>query len=161
MAVPQFADTPTQRPRPDRSIATFINGSDAVLSKPVGLRVRISRERTVPGAQMSQSTSLSSEPQIVSAACDRINHVLSESGNLDSSGTSFLESSQTTFDGRKPNVFIRRSMQWPHTLRFQTGNRVGDKGAVAEAFKTSRTTNPYISLAIFEQGSHGWCMSDE
>src|SRR5262245_9047408 len=50
-SVSQFANTTIERPGPDRSVATLIYRIDAVLSKSVGLRVRLGRDCAMNIAQ--------------------------------------------------------------------------------------------------------------
>jgi hypothetical protein len=47
-------------------------------------------------------------------------------------------------------VIVRVSVQWPHAVRFQAGDRVSGKCAVAQALKASGASNPYVSFAVLK-----------
>ena len=65
-----------------------------------------------------------------------------------------LQPSQTTLNGRNPSAAAGVNVQWPHTLRFQIGKRVGNEGAVSQSLEAARAADPYVSLPIFEERSH-------
>src|SRR5882762_2610941 len=100
MAIPEFANTTVERPGPDCSVATQINRIDAVLSEAVGLRVCPGRDRAVNVVQMSQSTALSSNPQVIlPISGDGIDNIVDKSSGRDCPVFSSFQPAQTTIDG--------------------------------------------------------------
>src|ERR1700728_151989 len=154
MTILQLAYTTTEGPGPDGTITTPIDCVHPVLCEAVCLRVGLGCKRIARVAQMGESTLLSSHPDIIlGSAGNGVDDIVGDP--IDSDDPSFfsLQPSQTALNGRNPSAAAGVNVQWPHTLRFQTGKRVRNQGAVSQSLEAARATDPDVSLPIFEQRS--------
>src|SRR5882757_6640532 len=104
---------------------------------------------------MGESTLLSSHPEIILASAGNgVNDIVGDPVGGDNPTLFSLQPSQTTLNGRNPSSAAGVNVQWPHTLRFQIGKRVGNEGAVSQSLEAARATDPDVSLPIFEERSY-------
>src|ERR1700719_1764228 len=161
MTVFELAYTTIEGPGPDRTITTTIDRVNAVLGEAVCLRVGLGRKRIDGVAQMGESTLLSSHPDIILASAGNgVDDIVGDPIGADNPTFSFLEPSQTTLNGRNPSAAAGVNVQWPHTLRFQIGERGGNESAVPQSREAARAADPDVSLPIFEECSD-WSSSTQ
>src|SRR6202166_4742435 len=152
MTVLKLAYTTTEGPGPDGTIATQVDRVHGVLCEAVCLRVGLRCKQIAGVEQMGESTLLSSHPDIILAcAGDRVDDIVGDPIDSDDPTFIFLQPSQTTLNGRNPSAAAGVNVQWPHTLRFQIGDRVRNESAVSQSLEAARATDPDISLPILEE----------
>src|ERR1700683_1805960 len=99
---------------------------------------------------MGEPALLSSHPDIILvSARNGVDDIIGDPIYGDNSSFSFLQPLQTALNGRNPGAATGVNVQWPHTLRFQIGERACNEGVVSQSIETALATNPDVSLAIF------------
>src|ERR1700688_232814 len=155
MTVLKLAYTTTEGPGPDATIATHIDRVHGVLREAVCLCVGLGCKQIAGVAQMGESTLVSSHPDIILASAgDRVDDIVGDPIDGADHTFSFLQRSQTTLNGCNPSAAAGVNVQWSHTLRFQIGKRVRNESAVSQSLEAARSTDPDVSLPIFDERSY-------
>src|SRR5689334_6655019 len=118
------------------------------------MRIRSCGERPAGRPQDGEASTPPSQPELLFAAGNGIDHVLFESRGGDAPLPAVFDKPKSAVERRKPHPILPVDIDRTSTLRRQSlGPRVGHKGAIAETFNPAIASDPEIAFTVFEQGS--------
>src|SRR5215469_9852328 len=108
MAILPSAGTAVEGPRPDRPVVRLVHGEDGILGEPIFLRETLARDeahfRSAQYFEMRQAATHSSNPEIASTPCNRIDHVGgAPARDFNRANDAIGQLIKTVFGSSKPN----------------------------------------------------------
>src|SRR5215469_8521821 len=100
---------------------------------------------------MSESASLSSNPQVVLSACEGVNAIHTQPLVSHTFTRSMPQPMKSTFEGSKPYPPSLVDIDGATTYRSLFDYRVTNECAVAQSLNVAHSSNPQVSLSILKQ----------